>query len=257
MVNQIRKLPAKRLFTGLAGSPLSGITPADVPLVEPTKPKSGRPPKGDRAMTDAERKREQRRGDSIAEVLAIPDSRGRLHNERSGEADRRFGMSEMERIVAAQDRDENGGPAKPDGAGPTEMERDSTADKADFGSFDVKSTKADLRAQYIDDAAFNRFNEKMDAIGEWFAETMPDGTRRCRLLKCQRPLNSVEDRERHVWQAYDRAQRQGERAEQLKEINEEISGLQEFIADANREFENNSHYRCIMGFLKSRKPVFS
>src|SRR5260370_14244019 len=62
-----RKPPAKRLFTGMAGSPLSGIAPTREPVVapvpvsvEPTKPKRGRPPKNDRAMTPAERKRQER-----------------------------------------------------------------------------------------------------------------------------------------------------------------------------------------------------
>lgn len=60
MVNQNRKLPAKRLFRGMAGSPLSGVTSAEVPPVEPAKPKRGRLPKGDHAMTASERKRQER-----------------------------------------------------------------------------------------------------------------------------------------------------------------------------------------------------
>jgi hypothetical protein len=55
-----RKPPAKRLFTGMAGSPLSGIASTAEPIAEPTKPKRGRPPKGDHAMTPAERKRQER-----------------------------------------------------------------------------------------------------------------------------------------------------------------------------------------------------
>lgn len=67
MIPQQRKPPVKRLFTGMAGSPLSGIAPTNEPAavsvpasVDSTKLKRGRPPKGDRPMTDAERKREQR-----------------------------------------------------------------------------------------------------------------------------------------------------------------------------------------------------
>jgi len=72
-----RKPPAKRLFNGIAGSPLSGGAPTEEPRVPaPDPPKVGRPPKGDRPMTDAERKREQRRNEAIADVLAIPDSQG-------------------------------------------------------------------------------------------------------------------------------------------------------------------------------------
>lgn len=256
MSSHLRHCPKHRkplpcAHCALVAKPSTNSEPA---AVEPVKPKRGRPPKGDRAMTDAERKREQRRSDSIADVLAIPDSRGRLHNERSGEADRRFGMSEMERIVAAQDRDENGSRCTGgEGAGPTEMEQDTSADKADFGSFDVKSTKADLRAEYLDDKAFQRFEENMEAAGEYFAETAPDGTRRCRLFSCRVSLNSIEDRERHLWQAYDRGHRQYGRLELLKEAN----APQDLIDEANRRFQNDSHFRCIMRFLKSRKPVFS
>jgi len=39
------------------------------------------------------------------EALKIPDSRGRLHNERSGEKNRSMGQSEIETIVAAMQHD--------------------------------------------------------------------------------------------------------------------------------------------------------
>lgn len=58
---QQRKPPAKRLFTGMAGSPLSKVTPPDQPPVVPPAPsKRGRPPKHGVAMSNAERKRRER-----------------------------------------------------------------------------------------------------------------------------------------------------------------------------------------------------
>jgi len=40
----------------------------------------------------------------------------------------------------------------------------------------------------------------MTEIGEWFAETTPEGTTALPSVTCRQPLDSAEDRERHVWQ---------------------------------------------------------
>lgn len=53
------------------------------------------------------------------------DSTGRLKNERSGEDNRKYGMSEMERIVAAQERDEATTKVSAGGASPDSDEDDS------------------------------------------------------------------------------------------------------------------------------------
>ena len=220
------------------------VAPVEAASPEAAK-KIGRPPKHGVAMTDAERKREQRRNEAIADVLTIPETHGRLHNERSGEADRKHGMSEMERIVAAQDRDENGRRVAPTGAAPTQMEQDSATDSE---TFDVKTAKADLRAQHMDEEKFRKYEETLTAVGEWLAETLPNGLRRCRLRDCRRLLNSAEDRERHVWQAYDRGHRQHEYIERLKDAN----APQELIDEANGRLQNDWHFRVIMDRLKGR-----
>jgi hypothetical protein len=53
-----------------------------------------------------------------------PDSHGRLHNERSGEADRSMGLSEIEQILAAQERSKffGGRRVGPFGCGPDSYE---------------------------------------------------------------------------------------------------------------------------------------
>lgn len=61
---------------------------------------------------------------SIKEVLETydltPDSHGRLHNERSGEASRQYGMGELERIIAGQQH--ANGRVRPEGYGKDEDE---------------------------------------------------------------------------------------------------------------------------------------
>jgi hypothetical protein len=202
-------------------------------------------------MSATERKREQRRNEGTAETLAISDRRGRLPGERSGEADRKYGQSELERIVAAQDRDESGRRVRPGGAGPT-SDHDTTADAADNSTFDIGIAKEDLRAQYMNAEEYRKFENKITRIGEWFIQQTPDGLR-CRLLDCHAVLNTAEDQERHVWQAYTRGHQQHAYIEQLKEMD----APQSLIDDINRRLQMDHHFRKIMELLKSRKRTIS
>jgi hypothetical protein len=222
-------------------------------------------------MTGTERKREQRRQEAIAEVLATPHTRGRLHNERSGEGPRKYGMSEMERIIAAQERDENGKRVKPTGAGPTQMEGDhieafnpraGTNDRLAQGMggdqpFDVATSKADLRQQYADTGAYRRFEEKMEKIGEWFApvpEDVPEGfVRTCRMSGCGALLNLESEREHHVWFHYHLGNKQRDYLKLLKEAEDVVP--QELIDEATGKLLGNNHFSVIERFLKSRKPI--
>jgi hypothetical protein len=90
--------------------------------------------------------------ESLEALKSLPDSRGRLHNERSGEAERSMGQSEMERILAGMQHNSSlfetgdedadiqdpkmarGFQFHPDGSGPDSFEKDSDADSADVRS---------------------------------------------------------------------------------------------------------------------------
>src|SRR5437588_3940661 len=172
-----KKSPTKRMFSGMAGSPLASVVPVAVAVLEPlgmepAPKKRGPMPKFGVAMTPAERKTRSRtnqkaklddaeRRKLVAEILviarrnlagpdkpgreritvkrrndirdenrnflrilhdnllrssvdelqkslealSIPDSRGRLHNERSGETQRYGAKSEIEKILAGIQHD--------------------------------------------------------------------------------------------------------------------------------------------------------
>src|SRR5437016_2084271 len=103
-------------------------------------------PKRQRRMDELRKVDRQQRRTYLAELEGLPieklrlamegkntpDTRGRLPGERSGEGERALGQSEIERIVAAQDRDENGRAVGPEGTGPASFDRpDETVDLAD------------------------------------------------------------------------------------------------------------------------------
>lgn len=77
----------------------------------------------------------------MAKAYEIGDQVGRLRNERSGEASSKYGMSEMERIIAAQIRDAQGKRVKPSGQGSAREEKDETADVMDFDDSDRDSPR--------------------------------------------------------------------------------------------------------------------
>jgi hypothetical protein len=75
-----------------------------------------------------------------------PDSHGRLHNERSGEADRSMGLSEIERIVAAQERSKSFGGRRvgPIGRSPDSYET-TDADDLDIRKWETNAPGASSR----------------------------------------------------------------------------------------------------------------
>src|ERR1051326_1282866 len=115
----------------MAGSPLSRVRDHK-PAVPPHEDsKRGRKPKGDRALTPAERQRQHRINEKVQQVLTEHhDYKGRLHDETSGG----YTSAKIAKVVAARDRKElyGGERAVPKGAGPESYDKiDSTADSAD------------------------------------------------------------------------------------------------------------------------------
>ncbi len=75
----------------------------------------------------------------------LPDAHGRLHNERSGEADRANGMSEIEALASAQQEAENdGGIVSPAGCDPQAYTRGETPKKFAFYDNDDEQRKQHL-----------------------------------------------------------------------------------------------------------------
>ena len=127
-----------------------------------------------------------------------PDSHGRLHNERSGEAKRQYGMTEMERIVAAQST--RSGAVKPEGHGKDEDEP-SEDDNGDSGGFRPPSGPR-IPPEHI---AFLRNRDAIirELIAEHVVKVSDDDS--CtlhRCLLCNRMLRELPDAMQHFWVEY-------------------------------------------------------
>ena len=127
-----------------------------------------------------------------------PDSHGRLHNERSGEASRKYGMTEMERILAAQST--RSGAVKPEGYGKDEDEP-SEDDNGDSSGFRPPSGPR-IPPEHI---AF--LNNREAIIRELIAEHVvkvsdDDSCTLHRCLLCNRMLRELPDAMQHFWVEY-------------------------------------------------------
>jgi hypothetical protein len=125
-----RKPLVKRLFVGMAGSPLARSIEAVDVAESRTSPKRGRRPNGTRAMTSAERQKDCRLRKKIHQIMEEHhDYKRRLHDETSGGNS----MSKITQIVAARDRKELYGGQKPvRGAAPDVFDKaDPSLDLAD------------------------------------------------------------------------------------------------------------------------------
>jgi hypothetical protein len=246
-------------------TPVAAPTAAPEPVVsEPPKlrlvpvKKRGRPAKNGVAMTAAERKQKQRRSDTIAEVLAIPDSHGRLHNERSGEADRISGVSEMERIVAAQDRDEDGRRVKPTGQGPDVSVDEKTDVKAE--PFDRGAAREYIRGRLDDDLDAKKLNDKISEIAQWAFFSLT-GYAGCRL--CGYQGHTTQGMEDHVWGAYERGLRLESSYWKEQEIVRELEHgdaalfalAQQRVNVAGGRWFADRHIKTIRSLMRDRKPI--
>jgi hypothetical protein len=235
-----RKNPVKRAFSGLVGLPPETEPqqiPPQEPAVVPAEPKRrGRPPKGERTMTATERKQSQRAGEKIGEVLAIPDSRGRLHNERSGEADRRFGMGEMERIVAAQERDEEcGRRIGPGGRGSDKFEKDDDSTEPVYNS-----PRSSIPAWYV--AA----GEEMDVVMVRLVAKFYTGNR-CQLCG----VSWLDDPLQHFWNEYEQGLKLYRHYKMLSEPEMAEVTPSFLIEEARQKYRLCKHLMRVWSWLES------
>jgi len=303
-----RRPPAKRLFYGMAGSPLAQV---NEPTTEPAlfvPKRRGPKPKHGYVMTPTERKRNQyerqrepEKRQLVAKILKImkrqmtvpahdedlkrrsstdkvnednrirlrrlrdeltllsvidlrkyaktlkeaPDSHGRLHNERSGEGPRINGMSEMERIIAAQERGEHGGRARPQGHGPTSYE---PADPADVKTSIYNPLQKTESEKPIDEA--------IEQLVEEFRQTLasPDVSA-VKCPWCPVMPTSPTGAENHFNAEYTKGKNQKVYIEELEAYNEEAySPVPTAILDAAKEsLQNNLHFTGINEIIKERR----
>jgi hypothetical protein len=150
---------------------------------KPTKKRKGnlsdRSVVAERRAAAAQQKRqhlEDLMGLSVAELqLALKvqketlDLRGRLHNERSGEGERKMGMSEIERVFEgafqAQGGDEDDPrqaiKKQPGGASPASFDQDPTTDSEDIRQDSARTSQEPPAAEKWKDRAIDSIIEKM------------------------------------------------------------------------------------------------
>jgi hypothetical protein len=156
--------------------------------------------------------------EELRTVLSVqeqtPDSRGRLHGERSGEDRRSDGMSEIEQIIAAQQHDasnfENGEQdpklaagfrVKPEGAGP-DSDSDSTADAAD--NIRGGSAKPDYEP-----TADDKWLQK--AVGSIIRKMVYDPEHGARCLFCDEAFAVETAAENHLLEQYTKGKKDFDR----------------------------------------------
>jgi hypothetical protein len=181
-----------------------------------------------------------------AETLKdAPDSHGRLHNERSGEGPRINGMSEMERIIAAQERNEHGGKTRPQGHGPTSYEPADPADAKTSIYNPLQKTEAE---KHIDEAIEQLVKEFRQAL------TSPDVSA-VKCPWCAVMLTSPTGAENHLNAEYTKGKNQKAYIEKFEAYNEEAySPMPTAILDAAKEsLQNNLHFTGINEIIKERR----
>jgi hypothetical protein len=217
-----------------AGEPVSEPMPEVAALDRPKR--RGRPPKGDKAMTAAERKATQRAKEKMdKQVQEIQeehhDNAGRLHGERSGEKDRKYGQSEIETIINQRTINENNNHGRRVNKNSNEAALDD-----DAGS-DGKSTFDRRRASPREQRYFEKIGEAIRIVAE---ACIKDGW--CRLCG-----KSVPDAEGHIYKAYKNEEKTWEDYDSLPE------DVDQGIRDALLEVaKNGRHYEAVR---RTRKRI--
>ncbi len=248
-----RKPPVKRAFTGLVGAPYEPgdtpqepATPAPVEAA-PTQARRGRPPIGEKAMTSTESSRASRNKQAIADALADnADSKGRLPGERSGEADRKFGMSEVEMIHNARVRDEDGARrVKPAGAR-SDVELSAAKTPRHIGIIDEAGRKP-YRPGPEDWKEMHRAEDEMILRVMWWAflpTTNGDGNYFCR--RCMFTTNSAQAACDHIEEALAELTKQQEHFVTLTAPDMADVVPPSFVKDAGRRIMENPHHVLLL-----------
>jgi hypothetical protein len=182
---------------------------------------------------------------SIRNALATwketPDALGRLRNERSGEDERKHGMSELERITAAQDRDENGTRVAPEGHRIDSSEQDNDSDPSDTRPPSGQRIPPEHIA-YLDD--------REAIIGELIKQhvrkiSLDDDQPAHRCLLCSAKLPGFSDARQHFWEEYDQGLQLFHRYQELSEDPGVAEMAQFIVVEARKAYQNHKHLQAV------------
>ena len=197
---------------------------------------------------------------AIEALEANKDAEGRLHNERSGEGKRKYGMSELERITAARDRDEDGRRVTPQGQGATQFEVDMTGDSADTAAPKSDSSRAYVINRLDHELEERAKDEKIAEVArQVFVDISPTAESIVRVLRCKLCgfktglWNEAAD---HVWNALGTGFRLQDRYLSLLEDDEgDISAIDPegiVIGEARGRLVSDKHFGAITTLLRRR-----
>jgi hypothetical protein len=140
------------------------------------------------------------------------DRHGRLHNERSGEAPRKNGQSEIE-VIKEQQRifDEGGRKVKPQGHGPAKDKDDATEDDQDLGTTDNVRRQHRSKEAALEER--QSFDNKMYLVARWM---MKDGA--CSIC-------GSTDGEDHIWKKWYECEGRINQFQALHAVSPDVAGV--------------------------------
>lgn len=179
------------------------------------------------------------------------DSRGRLHSERSGEKPRKYGMTEIERIIAAQGRDENGRRVVPTGCG---RDADSAEEEQER---EIRPAPPGLPREYI--LSLDEKEEIMtDLIARFYNAEMGCSINdkhyekgQCQL--CGAFIPDPSDARQHFWEGYEKGLQLYFHYEKLND-----PAIREILApgmleEAKRQYMTCEHLQTVWSWLRFRR----
>jgi hypothetical protein len=190
---------------------------------------------------------------SIKNVLATwketPDTRGRLRNERSGEDKSKYGMSELERIIAGQDRNENGTRVSPEGHGVDSSEQDDDSDS---------SNTRPPRGQRMPPEHIAYLDDREEIITELIKQhvrkiSLDEDQPAHRCLLCGAKLPEFSEARQHFWTEYDKGLKLYYHYQELSEDSGVAEMAQFMVNEARRAYQNHKHLQEVWRVSRERQ----
>lgn len=181
-----------------------------------------------------------------------PDLMGRLEGERSGEADRKYGMSELERMIAK--RQTNTGRVTAQGQDPKkyEEEKHSTKLRPTVGPRIPEEHIAFLenREKIIGELVAKFYNPERSFTLKNYEGEHHFEKKQCQL--CGAVIPDPSDARQHFWEEYEKGWQAYEKYVELNEPG--VAALASFIVEEARlRYIRNKHLQCVWSMVRVRR----
>jgi hypothetical protein len=208
--------------------------------------------------------------ESLQKVLTTwketPDSHGRLRNERSGEDERKHGMSELERIIAGQQNAT--GKVTPEGHGVDAFEQDDDSDSSDTrppsGPRIPPEHKRylDGREHIISELIMKYTKKEGSGVRCLLCREVQQDTATSEGVSTVRYTYPVviadpSDVRQHFWEEYEKGLQLFYRYQELSEDPGVAELAQFMVADARRAYQNNKHLEEVWKVVREQRKGIS